>query len=188
MEDNKHSAIETNLGFYHQGLYAILVLLNSKSDESCIVLETYDDIYLEEGDKKNLYQIKHRSKNIKKLSIKSDDLWKTLLIWSKMENKDKSRFILVTCDYIENGCILEEFTKKERNIEELKKQLSEEADRIIFEREKYENDVNSSKREAQKHPPHEKKIQGCRAFKNMQTSDIDELLKNIYIMHSSFMI
>lgn len=52
MEVGVHAAIETNLGFYYQGLYSILVLLNSKSDESNIILETYDDIYLDDGDKK----------------------------------------------------------------------------------------------------------------------------------------
>ncbi|NOW07777.1 ABC-three component system protein [Clostridium beijerinckii] len=188
MEVGVHAAIETNLGFYYQGLYSILVLLNSKSDESNIILETYDDIYLDDGDKKNLYQIKHRSKNIKKLSIKSDDLWKTLLIWSKTENKEKSKFILVTCDYIEKGCILEEFTKSVRNIEELKKQLFEEANRVICERQEYENDICLGKQKVQKYPPHEKKIKGCQAFIKMKTNDIDKILNNIYIMHSSFKI
>lgn len=188
MENKKHSAIETNLGFYYQGFYSILVLLESASDESNIVLETYDDIYLESGVEKTLYQIKHRSKNIKKLSIKSDDLWKTLLIWSEISNKKDSKFILVTCDYIENGSILEQFTLATRNVEELRKQLLEEAKRVIAERNKYEDDVNLNRRKRQKNPPHENKINACYAFINMNEEDICELLNNIYILHSNFKI
>lgn len=187
MSKNEHAAIESNLGYYYQAFYGLVVLLKS-NDESTISLETYDDIYLEQGDMPSLYQIKHKSKGIKQLNIKSDDLWKTLLIWSKTKNKSTSKFILVTCDFIDKNDILNELTKDIRNISQLKLQLLEEANRVIKEREEYEKNVSLGLIKKQKLPPYENKISGCKAICNLDSTDLEILLNNVYILHKEFKI
>lgn len=188
METNKHAAIESNLGYYYQALYGLIILLKS-NDESYVSLETYDDIYLEEGERQSLFQLKHKSKEIKHLSIKSDDLWKTLLIWSKVKDKKNCKFILVTCDYIEDNNILYELTTKEnRKIDNLKFKLLDEASRVINARGEYEIKVASKEIKRQKQPPYENRVSGCEAFSKMNPSEIDILLKNILIIHSEFKI
>lgn len=187
MSKNKHAAIEPNLGYYYQAFYGMIVLLKS-NEESIISLETYDDIYLEEGQLPTLYQVKHKSKKIKQLNVKSDDLWKTLLIWSKVKDKINTKFILVTCDCVDESDSLNELRKENRDISKLKIQLLDEANRVISEREKYKRDVDSGLIEKQKLPPYENRISGCKALINLKLSELETLLKNTYILDSQFKI
>lgn len=184
---SEHSAIESNLGYYYQGFYSLILLLNS-SDESKITLETDDDVCLQQNDKQSLYQLKHRSKEIKKLNIKSVDFWKTILIWSKINNIKNTKFILVTCDYIDKNNDLEELTKDIRDISNLNNQLFKEAIRVINERDEYERKLDLGQIKKQNNPPFENRIAGCKAFIDMDNAKRECLLNNVYILHSQFNI
>lgn len=187
MKNNIHSAIESDLGYYYQGMYALVILLQSQNDEAKISLETNDDIYVE-GEYPTLYQIKHRSKERKSLTIKSVDLWKTLLIWFKETNKVDSKFVLVTCDYLEDDSILLELTKEKREISEVKEHLLQEAERVVKERREYEEKVEKGEIKKQKEPPHEKRINACKMILGLKMEELDYILNNAYILHSEFKI
>lgn len=173
-----HSAVDPNLGYLFQGYYALLVLFDSEEEEASITVEIEDDIALTEKIT-TLIQVKHRKEIKKVLTIKSVDFWKTIRIWVREVYKD-NLFALVTCDGIQKNSILLEFTKKEkdRNIKGLKKELVEEAERVLKERETaLERGIKL---------PHEKRYQGCEDFLNLKEKDA--LLKKIYILDNTITI
>ena len=52
-----HSAIDAAVGYYYQGVYALLILLQA-GDDAEVLLEEADDVVLE-GTQKTLHQLKH---------------------------------------------------------------------------------------------------------------------------------
>lgn len=76
------SAGASTLGYLHQARYALHLLLNNR-EEAQLSIERWDDVaFEEEGTPYELLQLKHhRGKDIT-LTDSSDDLWRTLRIWS----------------------------------------------------------------------------------------------------------
>ena len=171
-----HSAIDPYLGYLFQGYYALLVLFDSEEEEASITLEIEDDIALHE-EITTLIQVKHRQKIKKELTIKSIEFWKTIRIWIKII-KEENFFTLATCDSIKDDNILIELTKKERDIEKLKKELVLEAKKVLEKR-------KAAKVKGEK-LPYENRYQGCKEFLKLKEKDI--FLKKIYILDRNITI
>ncbi len=172
---NIHSARDPYLGYLYQGLYALVIILESKDDDSKIYLETRDDVVLN-GKEENLYQIKHRNDKIKQLTIKSEDLWKTIEIWTHEKDLELTKFILITCDNIKDDNILKQLENIKRDVKNLNKKLSEEAKRVLNEREKAEKKGISL--------PYEKRCKGCMSFLELSEVEKERLLEKIFIKTS----
>lgn len=101
---NQHSAVDSALGYYYQGMFALVVLLDAE-DGTQVSIETEDDVYLE-GRKKTLHQLKHSLAASTSLTVQSEALWKTLRIWSNHKLDSDTVFVLVTCSSIAQGSSL----------------------------------------------------------------------------------
>jgi len=78
---DKHSAKPQMLGYMYQSRYALYLLLGG-GDESSVVIEGLDDVVIEDSDKVSLGQLKHHVGKQGSLTDLSEDLWKTIGIWS----------------------------------------------------------------------------------------------------------
>jgi hypothetical protein len=105
------SANASYLGYLHQSRYALFLLLTSKTNDPAISIEKYDDVSIEEnGIVQELTQIKLHIKSTKSLSDASEDLWKTLRIWStaireKQVDLDEIKFTIITTCIASKGSI-----------------------------------------------------------------------------------
>lgn len=91
----EHSAVDSALGYYYQGRYALLVLLRA-GDAGAVIIEGDDDIVLE-GTERKLFQLKHSRDNTPApLSLASVQFWKTLKVWIDSQDTS-SALVLVTC-------------------------------------------------------------------------------------------
>ena len=77
---SSHSAVGPALGYYYQAVFALISLFDSQNDNAFVSIETFDDVYHEDGVTKNLIQLKHKTTDTK-ISIKDDDLWRTIKVW-----------------------------------------------------------------------------------------------------------
>ncbi len=99
------SAQSSMLGYFYQPFFALQILM-SKDIEECdnaqIYIENIDDIDFQMGNNHlTLYQNKHHINRQGSISDKSEDLWKTLRIWSeRIKNNEidinNTTFILTT--------------------------------------------------------------------------------------------
>ncbi|WP_146205474.1 MULTISPECIES: ABC-three component system protein [unclassified Azospirillum] len=78
---NQHSATGSALGYYYQAIYALILLLESERDDVSVSIETLDDVYLESGAEKVLHQLKHSIDRNARISVASDEVWKTIKVW-----------------------------------------------------------------------------------------------------------
>src|SRR5690606_26412566 len=94
----QHSADASLLGYYFQGMYALIRLLDA-NDFDRISIETWDDVYLE-GNVKTLFQLKHSLTGKGKINERNEGLWKTIRIWANMLKEEDidvdTFFIFVT--------------------------------------------------------------------------------------------
>ena len=74
-----HSAVDSAVGYHHQGLFALVRLLDA-ADNSSVSIETDDDVVLHDGIN-SLHQIKHTQGSVRPLTLKNDGLWRTIAIW-----------------------------------------------------------------------------------------------------------
>jgi len=100
---NSFSAASSMTGYLYQCLYALYESLSRvrKGKEFRVSLETLDDVVFEKkGDAIDLIQNKHHVTKKAQLSDYSEDLWKTLRIWSeeiyKGHHKNDLSFFLIT--------------------------------------------------------------------------------------------
>jgi hypothetical protein len=76
------TAREPALGYIYQARYALALLLSGVEEQE-LLLETLDDIVLEQaGSARELLQTKHHVNTEARLTDYSPDLWKTLRVWS----------------------------------------------------------------------------------------------------------
>ncbi|HCO27054.1 MAG: hypothetical protein CME31_22480 [Gimesia sp.] len=104
----EHSASDSAIGYYYQGMYALLVLLDA-NDDACVAVETADDVTIEDGTT-HLHQLKHSLKPGTPLTIKADGLWKTIKVWCDHGPKSGDQFILATCAVVNDDDVLKELT------------------------------------------------------------------------------
>jgi hypothetical protein len=102
--DQTHSASAAAMGYLFQCRYALLAGLKAIPDspQLQISIEKFDDVAFETvGSPTELIQTKHHIGKKGRLTDSSTDLWKTLLIWSKLVAKDvdlpfRIQFVLLT--------------------------------------------------------------------------------------------
>ncbi|WP_298511031.1 ABC-three component system protein [uncultured Kordia sp.] len=189
---SSHSAIGPALGYYYQAIYALICLLDSQNDDAFVSLETLDDVYHEDGDTKNLTQLKHKTIS-SKISIKHDDLWSTLKVWCDFIQSNDPRdgiFTLSTVASVNDDSVLNVLKEESSDRDELEKELLNEANRVISERVKVkkENLDLRKKGEKEKLLPYGKKYKGCEAFTELNKQKRKNLLKNIRINTDTFSI
>ena len=103
---SSHSATGPALGYYYQAIFALIRLFDSINDNAFVSIETFDDVYHEDGATKTLHQLKHKTTEGSKISIKDDDLWKTLKAWCDFLQTNKPNdgiFTLSTVASIDNN-------------------------------------------------------------------------------------
>jgi len=99
------SAKPSMLGYFYQPFFALQILMSkdiAECDNAQIYIENIDDIDFQMGNNHlTLYQNKHHINRQGSISDKSEDLWKTLRIWSeRIKNNEidinNTSFILTT--------------------------------------------------------------------------------------------
>lgn len=190
---NTHSAIGPALGYYYQAIFALISLLDSQNDNAYVSIETFDDVFHEDGTIKNLHQLKHKTTSNPKISIKDGDLWKTLKVWCDfIINNDPKEgiFTLSTVATIDISSPLNVLKTNNDDRSTLNSLLLKEAKRVIDEREKVrqENIQLIKNGQKEKSIPYESRYKGCDAFLALSPSDRQALLNNTRINTSIFQI
>lgn len=190
---SSHSAVGPALGYYYQAIFALISLLDSKNSNAFVSIETIDDVYHEDGVTKTLHQLKHKTTSNHKISIKNDDLWKTLKVWCdfiKSNDPQDGIFTLSTVASIDATDLLNVLETELEDRCTLEKELLIEAQRVIKEREVVKN-INIdliSKGQKENKLPHETKYKGCEAFISLTDLHRKILLKNTRINTKAFSI
>jgi len=120
---NEHEARAPATGYLYQCRYALLVGLQAipEAPQLEISVEKFDDVAFEtKGEPTQLIQTKHHMGATGSLSDASVDLWKTLLIWSKLVAKDvgapfRIKFVLLTTGIAPDGSAASYLRMRERD-------------------------------------------------------------------------
>ena len=137
LDSGEFSAVPSLLGYYYQGMYALIVLLNA-TDNATVSIETADDVYLD-GEVKSLHQLKHSENPGQTLTIKNDGFWKTIRIWSvaiKERLTDNSQFAFVTTHSIKQNDVLCDLCNPDIERTRICEAMLKEAKRVVQERQK----------------------------------------------------
>lgn len=173
-----HSAVDPALGYYFQGMYALVVLLEEGDDDSTILVEGDDDLELV-GSTRSLYQLNHTlAENPPSITIKSVQLWKSLRVWIEA-NDPAARLVLVTCARIGRDNPLErlEGNRRRKAIEPLLDALSREARRVQTEREVARREGDPL--------PYSDKAPGTKIFLELAKDQRQQLLSRCHIIAGS---
>lgn len=190
---SSHNAIGPALGYYYQAIFALISLFDSQNDNAFVSIETFDDVYHEDGATKILHQLKHKTTSDSKISIKDDDLWKTLKVWCDFIQSNDPQdgiFTLSTVASIDANDSLNVLKTESGDRSNLETELLNEIQRVIDEREivKNENLDLLSKGQKEKKLPYETKYKGCEAFYSLSVPMRQALLKNTRINTTIFTI
>lgn len=192
MTGSSHGAVGSALGYYYQAIYALILLFDSKDSNSYVSIESLDDVVLNDGARRELHQLKHSIQENTVISIKSDQLWKTLKVWCdfiKTNDPNSGIFTLSTVASISSTSpliVLKDETLS-RNVLEL--ELLTEAQRVINERkEQAEKSSRALPGEKQVPLPYEVKYKGCQAFLELKPDTRSGLLKNMRLSTNTFSI
>jgi len=190
---NTHSAIGPALGYYYQAIFALISLMDSQNDNAYVSIETFDDVFHEDGKIKNLHQLKHKTISNAKMSIKHDDLWKTLKVWCdfiSINDPMEGIFTLSTVATIDRSSPLNVLKTNSEDRSELDLLLLKEANRVIDVREKVrkENLQLLKKRQKEKNMPYQSRYKGCEAYLALSSSSRRGLLINTRLNTAIFEI
>lgn len=190
---SSHSAVGPALGYYYQAIFALICLFDSKNDNAFVSIETFDDVYHEDGVIKQLHQLKHKTISDSKISVKNDDLWKTLKVWCdfiQINDPKDGIFTLSTVASIDEDSPLNILKTDSGDRSALEAMLVAEAKRVIEEREKVMNKNIDllSKSQKEENLPYETKYKGCEAFISLTDLKRKALLQNIRINTTVFSI
>lgn len=170
----KFDAVDTTLGFAHQFLSALILLLGAEDDES-VSIELSDDVTIHHGSDganktvETRYQVSHTlNSSPSELTLKSVKLWKTLAIWAS-EFSRLERYLLLTCAPVGSdlACLVGDSDRTA-----LQQSLIGEANLVI------------SEVEAKTHK-HTDRLPGCREFLKLSSLDQMALLQRITIIGNS---
>jgi len=178
---NPHSADDSYLGYYYQGMYALVILLEA-DDSDKVSVETEDDVYLE-GKEKKLFQLKHSLKANGKLNEKNDGFWKTIRIWANIIKKnldEQTYFIFVTPLVLEESCALTALSipNSDRSLV---------IDSLLLESQRVSKARDDAQQE-NKDLPYKTRWPGCKAFIDLTLDQREELVKKITIHPKNFNI
>ncbi|CAG35340.1 ABC-three component system protein [Desulfotalea psychrophila] len=193
MTDTNHGARGPALGYYYQAIYALIKLFSSKNDNAFVSIETFDDVYHDDGGKKELIQLKHSITKNTKISIKSKELWKTIKVWCDflLTNDPKDgTFTLATVASLDPESSLNSLTTANSSRLQLENDLLSEASRVKKERDEIEeeNKIRLSQKQKEKTLPHENRYKGCEAFIKLAPKKRNDLITNINLVVDSFTI
>jgi len=176
-ETSAHTATDSAVGYYHQGLYALVVLLDA-GDGARVSVETADDVTLEDGIR-SLHQLKHSLDPPASFSIKTDGLWRTLKVWCDAKPRDEEQLVLATCAPLMGGSPLEELTRANTpRSAKLLRAFNEEATRVRAERAKPVAPGTDK--------PYAKRVAGCEAWLALAADRRQALLDKVLLAPSSF--
>ena len=128
MPTTNHSAIGPALGYYYQAIFALITLFDSKNDNAFVSIESFDDVYHEDGNQKNLHQLKH---------------WKTLKVWCDFlisNDPNDGIFTLSTVASLDSNSALNVLIDDITSRDSLESKLLNEAQRVLDERTKILNE------------------------------------------------
>lgn len=190
---NPHSADASFLGYYFQGMYALVKLLEA-GDFDKVSIETEDDVTLKDPKEKkmSLYQLKHSLDAKGSLTVKNDGLWKTIRIWSKVikenESDEDTFFIFVTPLSIGKENCLIKLSEERNDRKDVVDSLLEEASRVMEEREIAKREKANLKGEKEITIPYSTKFPGCEAFLSLTDNQRTNLVNKMTIHPNSFNI
>lgn len=185
-EPQDHSAVGPALGYYFQAIYALLLMLKSTDDAAFVSVESWDDVYLEDGCQKELHQLKHSIDASIKIGLKSRELWKTMKVWADYcakNNPTSGKFVLATVADVDPDSPLVVLSDETASRDALKHEVTFEAERVIKERIKA-----LAEGKHQKDLPYQDRYKGCEAFLGLSSSLQSSLLKNIHHRKGVFQI
>ena len=141
-EHNNHSGIGSIAGFVYQDYFFLFKLLTLQPGEK-VSFEMFEDVGVEENEKKIYYQQKHTIKGSIdkpiKMAERDNDLWKTFSVWidiltkkgTEQQQRDwiaSSRFILLSNKDACNNTLwkkIQEFQMNETKYDELESFINE---------------------------------------------------------------
>ncbi|WP_131537880.1 ABC-three component system protein [Pedobacter nototheniae] len=193
MSTVSHQAVGPALGYYYQAIYALITLFDSKNPGAYVSIETFDDVFLSDGSRKELHQLKHSISDDSTISIKSDELWRTLKVWTdylSTNNADDGIFTLSTVAKLDSASELSVLLNERASRTKLETALTVEAKRVVDKRADTvaENVIKLSKGEKEDELPFAKKYKGCQAFLALSSQQRKSLLKNIRMKTESFTV
>lgn len=172
-----HSATHSAVGYYHQGLYALVILLDA-GDAARVSVETADDVTLEDGGT-TLHQLKHSLDPTASFTIKTDGLWKTIKAWCDRKVVADESLVLATCAPLSAGSDLTELLNAGApRTAALLQAFEDEATRVRAERAK----PLPPKQEK----PYAKRAPGCEAWLGLTPDKRQSLLDKMLLVPSSF--
>lgn len=177
MSTTDHSAADSALGYYFQGLFA-LVLLYDAADDAQVSVETADDVVLAGSGEPRLVQLKHSLATPPPISVKNDGLWKTLGIWIATPNRAACRFVFVSCARLAQGTSLAALTDHGTDRSGVVADLVAEAEHVMSERAK------PLKPGAK--PPYQVRGPACEAFLSLNDPERSDLVSRISLWPESF--
>lgn len=159
---SSHAAAHSAVGYYHQGLFALVTLLRAP-DGARVSVETGEDVELvTPGDPPALHQLKHSLGKVKALTLKNDGFWNTLEIWCKLPLNHSVRFHFVTCAPLASPSPLDPLLTEGSDRTGLVAELLAEATRARDERAAAKGKVTGKGKP--KPLPFGKRWPGCEAF------------------------
>jgi hypothetical protein len=128
---SKQDATGSAVGYYYQGLYAILLLFE-QDDDGLVSVETGDDIQQGGSASPRLIQLKHSLGSPQPLNEKNDGFWKTVGFWIPHLSTSQATFAFVTCAEIADGTALRGLTvERGATLSDVIAALDAEATRVV---------------------------------------------------------
>lgn len=181
---NSHSAQATVLGFYYQTLYALLLLLDQRTDDAAVSVERLDDVELNTNGQTLLAQLKHSIQSSPpEISIKSDAFWKTMKAWIDVLPQislSETRFQLIAVGALAEESPLRQFQEDQPDLELLRNSLAAEARHV--------KDAREQAKAGGEPVPYEKRAKGCEAFLALSDDDRNLFLSRIEIASGSMTV
>ncbi len=183
---NYQSAAPSALGYYYQGCYALVTLLDCDDDCASVSTETRDDIEQITNGITFLKQLKHKPGTLYPVSLKSDDIWKTLRIWSQFVDEPDFYFHFITTKSIKSGDSLTYLIRPEPSVPLSENIVKTVAEDFAFEANRVRNLRESAKKKGKK-IPYKNRWPGCEAYLMLNESSRMNFVRRIYIMPEQFL-
>lgn len=172
-----HSADDSAIGYYHQGGYALVVLLDA-SDSASVSIETDDDVVVHDS-VTSLRQLKHSLGKPPAVTVKNDGLWNTIGFWSDGPFDGSLEFVFVTCASISGASELEALKVTGSDRSALLSAMESEALRVAEER-KVARDAKADRL------PYAERYKACARFMALGARDRRRLVDLMRLTPDSF--
>ncbi|WP_089726332.1 ABC-three component system protein [Candidatus Thiosymbion oneisti] len=173
---SNHSARDPAVGFYYQGLYALVVLLDA-DDLASAIIEGDDDIQLD-GPEPKLIQLKHSLGNPPAFNEHNDGFWKAIHNWIAHLHEGHSHFLFITTAEVDSASPLTGLTSGGSQRQSVVDSLVNEAQHV--------RDHRQQQEDTGKTLSYKKRWLGCKAFLDLSAKDRRHLVERIQLMPRSF--